>query len=90
MGREVFAMMGISGTFLQAENSALRQCLEASALPEIIPACKVKRAPASMATSRVSALNNKLLRETRTKRERAGGGGKESGDISGEKVGGKG
>ena len=73
MGREVFAMMGISGTFLQAENSALRQCLEASALPEMIPACRVKRAPASMATSRVSALNNKLLRGRRTKREGAGG-----------------
>ena len=66
-------MIGISGTFLQAENSALRQCLEASALPEMMPAWRVKSAPASMAASRVSALNNKLLKRKR-RREGEGGG----------------
>ena len=74
MGREVFAMMGISGTFLHAENKALRQCREASALPEMIPACRVKSAPASMATSRVSALNNKLLWGMADGKERGDGG----------------
>ena len=40
IGIDVLAMIGISGCCLHAENNALRQCNEASSLPETIPACK--------------------------------------------------